>query len=240
MPSARCSTFTPRIAPQRRLRGGVGAAGHLVAGRAQLDRRPELVLEPPGGHLELQPADRGQHRGLVAQVGVAQHLHHALLVELGDAPAELLEAARVAHPDRREVLGGEAGMAGVRPPGAPTYSVSPTRTSVALTRPTTSPGKASSTVSRSWPNSEWAYLVENGLPVRPWVTTMPRSKRPEHTRMKATRSRWAGSMLACTLNTKPEKGASSGRRCAVHVLRGPRGRARGRPRRRAACARRSW
>ena len=45
---------------------------------------------------------------LVALVGVAQHLHHALLVELGDAPAELLELAGVAHPGDREVLGGEA------------------------------------------------------------------------------------------------------------------------------------
>ena len=49
-------------------------------------------------------------------------------------------------------------------------------------------------------------------PVRPWVTTMPRSKRPEQTRRKAMRSRWDGSMLACTLNTKPENGASSGAR----------------------------
>jgi hypothetical protein len=44
----------------------------------------ELVLEAVG-HLELHRADRGEHRGLVAEVGVAQHLHHALLVELGDA-----------------------------------------------------------------------------------------------------------------------------------------------------------
>ena len=62
--------------------------------------------------------------------------------------------------------------------GSSTHSVSPMRTSVALTRPTTSPGNASSMVSRSWPNTEWAYLVANGLPVGPWVTTMPRSNRP--------------------------------------------------------------
>ena len=106
---------------------------------------------------------------------------------------------------------------------------------MALTRPTTSPGKASSIVSRSWPNTEWAYLVANGLPVRPWVTTMPRSKRPEHTRRKAMRSRCDGSMLACTLNTNPENGASSGRGVAVDVGRGRRAAAPGRPRRRAAC-----
>ena len=38
--------------------------------------------------------------------------------------------------------------------------MSPTRTSVAFTSPTTSPGHASSTVWRSWPNTECAYFVE--------------------------------------------------------------------------------
>ena len=66
-------------------------------------------------------------------------------------------------------------------------------------------------VSRSWPNTEWAYLVAKGLPVGPWVTTIPRSNRPEHTRTNAMRSRWLGSMLACTLKAKAENGASSGR-----------------------------
>ena len=75
----------------------------------------------------------------------------------------------------------------------------------------TSPGKASSTVSRSWPNIDCAYLVANGRPVAAWVSTMPRSNRPEHTRTNAIRSRCAGSMLACTLNTRPENGASTGR-----------------------------
>ncbi len=75
----------------------------------------------------------------------------------------------------------------------------------------TSPGNAVSTVSRSWPNIAWAYLVANGRPVAAWVSTIPRSKRPEHTRTNATRSRWAGSMLAWTLNTRPEKGASTAR-----------------------------
>ena len=94
---------------------------------------------------------------------------------------------------------------------SPAYSVSPGRSAVALTRPITSPGKASSTVSRSWPNIDWAYLVANGRPVAAWVSTMPRSNRPEHTRTNAIRSRCAGSMLACTLNTRPENGASTGR-----------------------------
>ena len=44
---------------------------------------------------------------------------------------------------------------------------------VALTRPTTSPGNASSIVVRSAPNTVEAYLVANGLPVRSQVITMP-------------------------------------------------------------------
>ena len=75
-------------------------------------------------------------------------------------------------------------------------------------------------VSRSWPNTGWAYLVANGLPVRPWVTTMPRSKRPEQTRRNAMRSRCDGSMLACTLNTKPENGRVERAGLAVDVERG--------------------
>ncbi len=38
---------------------------------------------------------------------------------------------------------------------------------------------------------------------------MPRSKRPETMRAKATRSRWALFMLACTLNTKAVNGCSA-------------------------------
>ena len=47
---------------------------------------------------------------------------------------------------------------------------------------------------------------------------MPRSNRPEQTRTNAIRSRCAGSMLACTLNTSPENGVSSGRGLALGVL----------------------
>ena len=89
-----------------------------------------------------------------------------------------------------------------------------------MTRPTTSPGKASSRVSRSRPKAVWAYLVAKGLPVLSWVTVMPRSKRPEHTRKKAMRSRWDGSMLAWTLKTKPAKGASRGRGTPSSPVRG--------------------
>ena len=79
---------------------------------------------------------------------------------------------------------------------------------VALTRPTTSPGNASSIVVRSAPNTVDAYLVANGLPVRSHVITIPRSNRPEQMRANAMRSRWLRSMLACTLNTNAEHGSS--------------------------------
>ena len=47
-------------------------------------------------------------------------------------------------------------------------------------------------------------------PRRKCLTFMPRSKRPEHTRKKAMRSRWAGSMFAWILKTKPVNGCSDG------------------------------
>ena len=67
--------------------------------------------------------------------------------------------------------------------GRSTYRVSPTPRAAALTSPTTSPGQAVSMVSRSRPKTCWAYLVAKGRPVRAFVTTMPRSKTPEQTRM---------------------------------------------------------
>ena len=62
---------------------------------------------------------------------------------------------------------------------------------------------------RSRPKTLWAYLVANGLPVPACVTTIPRSKRPEHTRTNASRSLWAVSIPAWILKTNPEKAASS-------------------------------
>ena len=60
-------------------------------------------------------------------------------------------------------------------------------------------------------------LGGEGLARRPWVTAMPRSKRPEQTRTKAIRSRCDGSMLACTLKTKPGERGVEGARHAVDV-----------------------
>ena len=65
-------------------------------------------------------------------------------------------------------------------------------------------------------------------------TTMPRSNRPEHTRTNAIRSRCAGSMLACTLKTNPENGASSGPARRRRRRRGRRRRRQVDARRRAA------
>ena len=106
--------------------------------------------------------------------------------------------------------GANSGMAG-NSTGSSRNRLSPTRSEEAFTRPTTSPGKASSMTSRSRPNTCWAYLVAKDFPVRLWVTTMPRSKMPEQTRMKATWSRWALFMPAWTLKTNPANGASTGR-----------------------------
>ena len=91
---------------------------------------------------------------------------------------------------------------------------------MALTSPTTSPGKATSTVSRSAPKAVIAYFVVRSRPVRAQVTVIPRSKRPEQIRANARRSRCAGSMFAWTLNTKAEKPASSGRDSPSSVSRG--------------------
>ena len=108
---------------------------------------------------------------------------------------------------------------------SPAWIVSPSCRPVALTRPITSPGYASSIVSRSAPNAVVAYLVVSSRPLRSHVTVMPRSKRPEQMRAKARRSRCDGSMFAWTLNTNAEKGPSSGRGRAVVV--DPRRRRRG-------------
>ena len=61
------------------------------------------------------------------------------------------------------------------------------------------------------------------LLVRATFRRMPRSKRPELTRTKATRSRCAGSMLACTLNTTPVNLGSSGCTSRCSAVRGPGG-----------------
>ena len=55
---------------------------------------------------------------------------------------------------------------------------------------------------------------------RTCISFMPRRKRPEHSRTNAMRSRWLGSMLAWTLNTKPVTAGSSGSTVRSRRLRG--------------------
>ena len=93
--------------PQLGPRFFVGEAGDRVVGHRQLDRCAEFVLEAVRGYLELHWANGCQHRCLVADVFVAQHLHHALFVELVDAISELLEAAGVFGAGDGEVLRSE-------------------------------------------------------------------------------------------------------------------------------------
>ena len=69
--------------------------------------------------------------------------------------------------------------------------------------PTTSPAKASSATARSWAKKNCGADSVIGLPVRTSFAFIPRWSLPEHTRMKAMRSRWLGSMFAWILKTKP-------------------------------------
>jgi hypothetical protein len=64
------------------------------------------------GHLELHRAHGGEHRRLVPAQVAAQHLDGALLLELLDAAAELLVAARSRRARDREVLGAKLGIGG--------------------------------------------------------------------------------------------------------------------------------
>ena len=64
-----------------------------------------------------------------------------------------------------------------------TLTTSPIWNTPGFTRPTMSPGYASSTFSRSWANRVCACESRSLRPVRVWVTSMPRSKCPDITRM---------------------------------------------------------
>ena len=75
-----------------------------------------------------------------------------------------------------------------------------------------SPGNASSASSRFCAKNRIGEWTASGLPEPLGVSFMPRLKVPEHSRMNAIRSRWLGSMLAWTLNTKPVTSGFVGRR----------------------------
>ena len=86
---------------------------------------------------------------------------------------------------------------------SPSVSASPMRSWPWFGMPMMSPAQASSASSRSWARKSTGFATAIGLPVRTWWSFMPRSKWPEQSRTKATRSRCLGSMLAWTLKTKP-------------------------------------
>ena len=73
-----------------------------------------------------------------------------------------------------------------------------------------SPGNASSASSRFCAKNRIGECTAIGLPVPEGVSFIPRRKVPEHSRMNAIRSRWLGSMFACTLKTNPVTSFSSG------------------------------
>ena len=89
--------------------------------------------------------------------------------------------------------------------------------------PMMSPGQASSTFVRSWAMKIVALERTISLPIRWWKTFIPRVNFPEQIRKKAIRSRWARSMFAWILKTKPEKAVSSGETIRVIAARGPGG-----------------
>src|SRR5690606_11614114 len=75
--------------------------------------------------------------------------------------------------------------------------------------------------SRDWSSDVCSSdLILMSLPMRTWRIFMPCSYLPEHTRMKAMRSRCLGSMFAWILNTKPLKAGSVGSTSRSWVMRG--------------------
>jgi hypothetical protein len=76
--------------------------------------------------------------------------------------------------------------------------------------PMMSPASALSAISRSWAKNRIGECTAIGLPRPEGVSFMPRLNVPETMRMNAMRSRCCGSMLACTLNTKPVTSARLG------------------------------
>ena len=79
-----------------------------------------------------------------------------------------------------------------------------------LTRPTTSPATAESTVSRSRPKNRFGRDSRSGAFRRVLVTCMSFDRTPEQTRTNAMRSRCRGFMFAWILKTKPLKSGSAG------------------------------
>ena len=105
--------------------------------------------------------------------------------------------------------GAKLGMPDTRS-ASPSVSVSPMRSWPWFGMPMMSPAQASSASSRSAARNSTGLVTAICFFDRTCVSFMPRSKCPEARRTNATRSRCLGSMLACTLKTKPETLVSSG------------------------------
>ncbi len=103
---------------------------------------------------------------------------------------------------RRRISGAKLGTPR-KTRSSPSVSVSPMRSRPWLGMPTTSPGHASSASWRSCAKKNCGEFSATILPVRTSLAFMPRDSLPEHTRMKAMRSRWLRSMFAWILKTKP-------------------------------------
>ena len=103
---------------------------------------------------------------------------------------------------RAKCSGAKLGMA-PKEKCEPSVTVSPISKVPGSCTPTTSPATLSSTTVRSRATKEVGFASRTSRPVRTWWTFIPRVILPEQMRTKATRSRWARSMFAWILKTKP-------------------------------------
>ena len=105
--------------------------------------------------------------------------------------------------------------------------------------PTTSPGKASSSTTRSSPKTSCACASVNGLPVRAFITFMPRSKRPDADAQERDAVAVARVHVRLDLEDEPGERRLDRARRTVDVERAPCGDGARRAARRAAGRRRS-
>ena len=190
--------------------------------RLQPGRDAVLRLEPGLHHVELELPHRGQDQLAADRARVDEGTDRALLDELPEPAVELLAPAGVRALEPGEALGGEFGQGLVADRRAGIERVAEAEVAAA--------GQADD-VARVGLVGGLAALGEEPVragqaelaPLRALVTFMSRSKRPEQTRRKATRSRWRGSMFAWILKTKPANSARSGGTGPCSPWRGPGG-----------------
>ena len=168
---------------------GVGAPCHLVGRVRELEDRAVLVLEAMREDLELHPADSCEHRGGIAgrvAATPARPLPARAAPTRGGTACSARRPGRLADELRRE-RGDRRERHRIVPVERVTDADMP-----ASTRPITSPGKRLvDRVALAAEEDAWDWEA-HFLPVPLWVTIISRSKRPEHTRTNAIRSRCAG------------------------------------------------